>query len=60
MVSMTTATRFGEISPLWQNKLRFWQNIDGLFGIWQNFEPALAKELCHWANFHCCKWPNIK
>ena len=29
-------TRFGEISPLWQN-------VDGLLSIEQNIEPTLAK-----------------
>ena len=31
-----------------------------VFLIWPNAEPTLAN-LCHyWANFKCCKWPNIK
>ena len=29
------------------------------FSIWQNFELILANFVCHWANFNCCKWPNI-
>ena len=55
-----SVTRFGEISPIWQNELRLWQNFDGLISNWQIFESTLAKFLCNWANFHGCKWPNIK
>ena len=40
--------------------LRLWQNFNGLFGKWRNFEPALAIDLCYWAIFQCCKWPNVK
>ena len=54
----SSVTRFGEISPLWQNILRLRQNLSGLFSIWQNFEPILAKVLFYWANYHYCKWPN--
>ena len=63
----TSVTRFGDISPLWQNILLLsqnilllWLNLEGLFSIWQNFELSWAKVLCYWANFYCCKWPNIK
>ena len=54
----SSVTRFGEISPLWQNILRLRQNLSGLFSIWQNFEPILAKVLFYWSNYHYCKWPN--
>ena len=36
-------TRFGEILPLWQNRTGLWKNVDGIFSIWQNFEPTLQK-----------------
>ena len=39
-MNVSSVTRFGEILPLWQN----W---DGLFSIWQNFEPTLAKVFCY-------------
>ena len=41
-MSWSSVTRFGEISPLWQNFLLFWQNLDGSFCIWQSFELTLA------------------
>ena len=37
-----SATRFGEISPLWQTFTSLWQIFDSLFLIWQNAEPTLA------------------
>ena len=40
--------------------LRLWQIFNGLFLIWQNAEPTLANLLHYWANFHCCKWPNLE
>ena len=49
----TSATRFVEIVPLWQNIESIWKYFVDLFSIWQNFEPILA-------NFHGCKWPNIE
>ena len=36
--SLVSVTRFGEISPFWQNMLRRWQNFNGLFSIWQKFD----------------------
>ena len=38
----SSETRFGKISPLRQQKLRLWQFLEGLFGLWQFFEPTLA------------------
>ena len=56
-----SVTRFGENSPLCQNFTSLWQLFGGLFLIWQNSKPTLAKLLhCFWANFHCWKWPNIE
>ena len=26
----------------------------------QNFDPTLENCFCYWANFRCCKWPNIE
>ena len=31
-----------------------------LYLIWQNAEPTLASLSHYWANFHCCKWPNME
>ena len=39
---------------------KIWQNVDSLFLIWQNAEQTLANVWHDWANFHCCKWPNIE
>ena len=39
---MISTTRFGEISPLRQQKLSFWQFLWGSFSHWQYFEPTLA------------------
>ena len=40
-------TRFGEISPLWQNFPSLWQISDSLFLIWQNVEPTLTNLVHH-------------
>ena len=40
-----SVTRFGEISPLWQNFTSLREILDGLFLIWQNVEPSLANLL---------------
>ena len=52
-----------QISPnfaIWQyfNSLR--RLCERLLNVGQNFEPPSVNILCHWANFHFCKWPNIK
>ena len=39
----SSATIFGEISPLWQKNLTLTQFFEGIFSIWQNFEPTWAK-----------------
>ena len=57
---MTSVTRFGEISPLWQHLMTLCQMVEGLISVWQNFEPTVAKMLYFWAVFQCCKWPNIE
>ena len=53
-------TRFGEISPLWQNFKNIWQFYEGLIGIWQTFEPTMENSVCFWANLCWCKWQNIE
>ena len=55
-----SVTRFDEILPLWQKVTSRWQNFDCLFLFRQNAEPTLANLLHCWANFQCCKWPNIE
>ena len=55
----TSVTRFGEISPLWQNLKSLWQFFGGLYCIGRNVEPNWAKKL-FWTNFHCCYWPIIE
>ena len=54
-----SVTRFGEISPLWQNFMNLCQMVEGIFSVWQIFEPTLAKLKCFWAAFQCCPWPKI-
>ena len=39
----TSVTRFGEISPLWQNFTILWQISDSLFCIWQSLLSLLWK-----------------
>ena len=56
----SNVTRFGKISPLWQKFTRSRASFNGLFLIWQNAEPTLANLGHYWANFHCCKWPNLE
>ena len=56
----TSVTRFGEISPLWQEKLSLWQYLEGLLSLWQNFEPTLVNVYASGAIFYCCKKPNIE
>ena len=56
----TSATCFGEISPLWQKFKGLWQFVKGLFSIWENFEPTLANSFWNRTNFACCKWPELE
>ena len=56
LATTTNVTRFGEISPLWQNLQSLWQFFEALFTIWQNFEPTLAYFVYFWSNFHLCHW----
>ena len=37
-----SVTKFGEISPLWQNDMNLRQVGEGLFSVWQNFGHTLA------------------
>ena len=46
-----SATRFGEIPPLWQICKIIWQYIWGLFGLRRSFKLTLAQFVCFWANF---------
>ena len=59
LVVLTSVTKFGEISQLFQKPRSFYKG-GGLFSVWQNFEPTLANLLCYWANFHYCKRPNTE
>ena len=56
----SSATRFGEISPLRQNFINVCRIVDGLLSVWQNNESSLAKLSCFGPSFSCCKWPNIE
>ena len=48
------------MSPLWLNYTSLWPFMKLLLSVWQNVELILANISCNLANFHCCKWPNIK
>ena len=54
-----SATRFDEISPLWQ-KIKSLAILKGLFIMWQYLEPTLTIIFCYWPNFHSYKWPNTE
>ena len=54
----SSVTRFGEILPLWYNFKSLEQIFEGLFDICQKYKLTLAKMLCYWASFHCCRWPH--
>ena len=51
--SPASVTRFGKILKLFGN---FFVSI---FCIWHTFKH-IRQILCHWADFHWCKWPNIE
>ena len=59
-IQVTTVTRFGEVSPLWQNVKKTNFILKGVFSFRQNFELIWAKFICYWENFHYCKCPNNK
>ena len=53
-----------QYDQIWQKFTTFAKKIfdkcfKGLYDIWQSCEHTLGKFVCFWANFHCCKWPNI-
>ena len=51
-----SATRFGGFLQLWKH----WQFYKGFYSIWQHRGHTLACLLCHWVNFYCFEWLNIK
>ena len=53
--AVTSVTRFGQISPLWQKFTSPWQFFDGLFLVWQIDDSTWANLWHYWDNFHCCK-----
>ena len=56
---ISSATRFGEISPLWHKLKCLWQFYEGLFRIWQKLSPTSLNFVYNWAIFHkCSKWTN--
>ena len=65
IVRVICVNRFGENSPLWQFLQSFWQILEGLLSIWQNFDPTSArlnfehsfeKLWCNWANVLVIIW----
>ena len=40
---MLSVTRLGKILPLGQTFKNLWQTFEGLYSVWQNFEPTFAK-----------------
>ena len=55
-----SVTRFGEISPIWQNFKTIWQLVEGSISVWQTFEAIWENSMCFRANLRCFKWPNIE
>ena len=55
----TSVTRFGEISPLWQNFKSLDNFKKALSGIWQKNLPTLAQN-SYWGNSNSIKCPNIE
>ena len=55
-----------QCDQIWRNfatlakSLKSWAILGDLFTIWQNFGPALASFVCHWANLRSFKWPNVE
>ena len=68
-----TELKYPKVMDTWNSVARFgkmpsatlaifenlWQNVVGLFCIFQNCTLTLADILCYWANLQCCKWPNL-
>ena len=56
---------FKNASPVWPNLAKFHHNGKfcqykrACFSI-DNISNVLWQYLFHWANFHCCKWPNTE
>ena len=48
-----SVTRFGEILLLGQTFKNLLQTFEGLFSVWQNFEPTLATFDQFWGNLSC-------
>ena len=46
--------RFGKISPFWQHFIFLCQMVEGLFSVWQLFEPTLQKKLMFGGSLSCC------
>ena len=63
---VTPSRTWVQCDQIWQNIatlaafLNLCQIVEGLFSVWQNFEPTLAKLLCFGAASQCCEWPNMK
>ena len=59
-LALTSVTRFGEMSPLWQNLQRFWQFCMSLFSLWHNFKHTMTNFRCRWANCHWHEGKKLK
>ena len=55
----TTVTRFGEISPIWQNFRCLCQFSEGCFVLGKVCEPHLAAKKAVRKNFIVIKWTNF-
>ena len=56
-VSSKQCNQIWQIFEILAKQLKSLAICESVFCIWQTFEPTLAKVLCYWANYHCCKWP---
>ena len=59
LIATGSVTRFVKISLLWNNvkKACHFERVHLVFG---KKSAYLDNFICYWANFHCCKLPNIK
>ena len=46
LFDIASVTKFGEISPLWQNLKNIMQLYEDLISIWQTFAPILENSVC--------------
>ena len=56
----SSLTRFGEISPLRLSFKSIRESVRVYFLLGEILNLICQSFLCHWANFHWSKWPNVE